>query len=59
MQPKLCAYCQHYRPSEEDAATGECRLNPPQVLHSEDEGPYCMFPIIDASDYCSKWELAK
>jgi hypothetical protein len=59
MQPKTCAHCQHYRPSDEESATGECRLNPPQMLHSEEEGPYSIFPQVDSEDYCSRWELAK
>lgn len=52
---RLCGNCLHYRAEPDGPDVGECRLNPPLVLHDAEDGVFAVFPMVAAAeDWCGQ-----
>ena len=54
-----CATCAYWirdeRHSAMDATDGDCRRYPPQMMFSESEGPFSLWPLVEDSDVCGEY----
>lgn len=38
-----------------EAQDGDCRRHPPQMMYSENEGPFSLWPLVEITDFCGEW----
>ncbi len=54
-----CATCAYWvrdqRHSGMEASDGDCRRYPPQMMFSENEGPFSLWPLVEINDACGEW----
>lgn len=54
-----CATCAYWirdkRHTGMDGTDGDCRRYPPQMMFSENEGPFSLWPLVEDSDACGEW----
>lgn len=61
-----CVSCKWFNKTDEDLQTGQCHLNPPQVLHftfpkkAPAKGFHSIteykLPVVHETSYCSHWK---
>ena len=54
-----CATCAYWirdaRHSGMESTDGDCRRYPPQMMFSENEGPFSLWPLVEHSDCCGEY----
>lgn len=54
---KTCSLCFAFKVNAYDTKEGQCHYHPPKVINAEQDSLVSTWPIVDADDWCTKWQL--
>jgi hypothetical protein len=55
MADKTCGNCAYYHPADKDRLRGQCRIQPPHTLMSDNGQLSGYWPSVDALDWCGQF----